>query len=277
MSVSTLIMTWNEEANLPSCLASLKWCDDIVLLDSFSTDQTVEIAKAAGARVYQRAWDSESCQRMHGLRQIPFKHEWVYMPDADEITTAELQRELLLVSRDSHRSECAFRVRRKDIFMGKWIKHSTLYPTFFTRLVRPDRVEVRREIHPYYVVDGDVGDLVGHIEHHSFRKGVSDWFKKHNWYSNVEANLAISTDDVKSRSYLDVFSSSQRERRDAIKKIVMKLPFRPTLRFLYMYLVRRGFLDGWAGYSYCRMIAAYELMIVVKTEELRRRARGLSI
>src|SRR5699024_9656706 len=99
MSVSALIMTLDEEQNLPACLRALSWCDDIVVLDSFSTDRTVEIARAAGTRVVQRAYDSEDAKRNYGLKQIPFRHEWVYTPDADEICTPELRDEMLAVAR----------------------------------------------------------------------------------------------------------------------------------------------------------------------------------
>ncbi|MCT6839449.1 MAG: glycosyltransferase family 2 protein, partial [Bifidobacteriales bacterium] len=105
MSVSVLIMTLNEEASLPACLASLSWCDDIVILDSFSTDQTLEIARKAGARIYQHKYETETKQRMYGLKEIEFKHPWVYMPDADEITPDDLRDEMLAIARDPDRPE----------------------------------------------------------------------------------------------------------------------------------------------------------------------------
>ena len=126
MSISVLIMTLNEEKNLPACLASLAWCDDIVVLDSFSTDGTVEIAQAAGARVYQRAHDTESRQRTYGLKEIEYKYPWVYTPDADEVTPSDLRDEMLAIARDATRPESSFRIRYKNMFMGRWIKHSSL-------------------------------------------------------------------------------------------------------------------------------------------------------
>ena len=126
MSISVLIMTLNEEKNLPACLASLAWCDDIVVLDSYSTDGTVEIAQAAGARVYQRAHDTESRQRTYGLKEIEYKYPWVYTPDADEVTPSDLRDEMLAIARDATRPESSFRIRYKNMFMGRWIKHSSL-------------------------------------------------------------------------------------------------------------------------------------------------------
>src|SRR5262245_54927071 len=130
MGISTLIMTLNEEENLPACLRSLTWCDDIVVLDSFSSDRTVEIAREAGARVFQRAWDSELGQRMYGLREVPFKHPWVYTPDADEVTPDDLRDEMLAIAADPERPEALFQARYKNIFMGRWIRRSSLYPTW---------------------------------------------------------------------------------------------------------------------------------------------------
>ncbi len=147
MTVSVLIMTLNEEANLPACLASLDWCDDIVVLDSFSTDRTVEIARAAGARIYQRAYDTEDRQRMYGLTEIEFRHAWVYTPDADEITPPDLRDEMLAIAADPDRPEVFFKARYKNMFMGRWIRHASLYPTWITRLVRPDRVHFERSVH----------------------------------------------------------------------------------------------------------------------------------
>ncbi len=275
MSISALIMTLNEEANLPACLDSLTWCDDIVVLDSFSTDQTVEIAKAAGARVYQRAWDSELGQRMYGLREIQFKHPWVYTPDADEITPADLREEMLAVTSDPGRPEAYFQMRYKNIFMGRWIRRSSLYPTWITRLVRPDRMRFERDVHLRVVADAPIGRLQSHFLHYSFNKGISNWYRKHVSYAEVEAQIAAQRLE-KSRTKLGcLFSRDQRDRRDAIKAAVANAPFRPTLRFLYMFVLRGGFLDGWAGYTYCRMIATYELMIVITTAEARRRGQGL--
>src|SRR5262245_49302744 len=140
MSISVLILTLNEDMNLEACLASVRWSDDIVVLDSYSTDRTLEIAKTAGARIYQRKFDTERNQRTFGLQEIAFKYPWVYMPDADEITPAELRDEMLSVVADTDRPEVAFRVRFKTVFMGRWIRHSSLYPTWVVRLVRPEKI-----------------------------------------------------------------------------------------------------------------------------------------
>ena len=277
MSISVLIMTLNEEKNLPACLASLAWCDDIVVLDSYSTDGTVEIAQAAGARVYQRAHDTESRQRTYGLKEIEYKYPWVYTPDADEVTPSDLRDEMLAIARDATRPESSFRIRYKNMFMGRWIKHSSLYPTWITRLVRPDRVRYERDAHSRCLTEGPEGRLNAHFIHYSFNKGMNAWYDKHNRYSSSEARETITSLREKRVPWRDLLSGVPEVRRRALKELSMRLPFRPAARFVYMYVLRGGFLDGREGYHYCQLLAAYEYMIVIKTEELRRRENGLPV
>jgi glycosyltransferase involved in cell wall biosynthesis len=272
-----MIMTLNEEANLPACLESLSWCDDIVVVDSFSSDRTVEIARATGARVYQHPHESELKQRLYGLTEISYKHPWVYTPDADEITPADLRDEMLAIAADPTRPEAFFRARYKNMFMGRWIKHASLYPTWVTRLIRTDRVRWERDVHCRCVGDGPTGELKSHFTHYSFNKGLHAWFEKHNRYSTTEATIALQRTGSEKIDWMRLFSGAPSDRRRTMKEISYRLPFRSTLRFLYMYILRAGFLDGWQGYAYCKMLAAYEFMIVIKIKELRRRQRGLPV
>jgi len=270
MTVSALIMTYNEEVNLPACLASLDWCDDIVVLDSFSTDRTVEIATAAGARVFQHAYETEDRQRMYGLKEIAFRHDWVYTPDADEIPPPDLRDEMLAIAADPNRPEVFFKARYKNMFMGRWIRHASLYPTWITRLVRPDRVRFERSVHSR-ASGGPGGELQAHFIHYSFNKGLAAWYDKHNRYSTAEADLSASRMLERRVDWAGLLSAEPERRRRALKSLSYNLPCRPALRFFYMYVLRRGFLDGKPGYLYCRLLAAYEFMIVVKMEEHRSR------
>lgn len=278
MSISVLILTLNEEENLRRCLESVAWSDDVVVLDSYSADATVEIARAAGARVVRRAFDDELRQRRFGLHGIEFKHRWLYMPDADEVTPPELRDEMLAIARDESETRVAFRARYKNMFMGRWIRRSSLYPTWIMRLVRPDRVRLEeRTINIGWETDGPEGRLENHFLHFSFNKGLEHWFEKHNKYSAWEARETLRSLARGGFAWRSLFSPSAVERRRALKELSFRVPCRPMLRFLYMYLWRGGFLDGRAGLLYCRMIAAYELMIVAKIDEMRRREEGLPI
>lgn len=271
--ISVLILTWNEEANLPSCLESVSWCDDVVVFDSFSTDRTVEIAKAAGARVYQRKFDNERNQRAASL-ELPFKYPWVYNPDADEITPPRLRDEMLKVVADPKREEVAYRVRFRVMFLGKWIKHSSLYPTWVMRLFRPEKLRFERDINLRYVIDGKEGQLRNHFDHYSFRKGLPFWWEKHNTYSTLEAREAMKVLGTGKLDWRGLLSASNVRRRAALKELSFRIPFRSFWIFLYLMVVRRGVLDGPAGWTYCRMRAYYEFLIAAKVKELKRLARG---
>ena len=275
-NVSVMIMTYNEEANIEACLRSVSWSDDIVVLDSFSGDRTVEIARAFGARVFQRAYDNEAGQRSFGITGIAYRNAWVYTPDADEITPDDLRDEMLAIAADPTRPESQFRARYKNMFMGRWIRHASLYPTWITRMIRPDQVHWERLVHCRCVGTGPTGELQAHFLHYSFNNGMRAWYDKHNKYSTTEAELSgeLLASPI---SWSGLVSGDANRRRRALKEISYRLPMRPFLRFLYMYVWRRGFLDGWQGYAYCRLLASYELMIVIKIAEKRRREQGLPV
>ncbi|MEJ2082595.1 MAG: glycosyltransferase family 2 protein [Acidobacteriota bacterium] len=273
---SVLVLTRNEELNLPKCLASMAWCDDIVVLDSRSVDETQVIARSSGARVVERSFDNYANQRTFGLREIAYRHPWVLMVDADEEVPPELVAELAKKLPDCDPGIGLFRLRRKDHFLGKWIKHSSGYPTWFGRLVRPERAFVEREINEEYQTDGEVAFLDSHLIHHPFSKGFAAWFERHNRYSTMEANL-LANQGLDRPSISAVLNADPTVRRKALKSAAYRLPFRPVGVFLGLYLFRGGFLEGRAGLMFCLLRSYYELMINCKLREIRRRERGLGI
>jgi len=279
MSVSVLILTLNEEINIGACLESLAWCDDIVVLDSLSKDRTREIAEQRGARIVTRPFDNWSAHQNWAVSNIPFRHPWVLYLDADERCEEELHREALKVARPAA-PEAAFRIRRKDFFMGRWLKHAQLYPTWLVRLFRPDRIRYERLVNPVAVVDGPIGELTAHIIHYPFSHGVSHWIERHNRYSDMEAIEAAKVrrggDDAAAPAG-SVWSSDPNERRRALKDIFFRMPARPLVKFAYYYAWRRGFLDGKAGLTYATLQAMYEYMIACKGAEIERRRRGLPV
>lgn len=276
--ISVLILTLNEEVNLPSCLDSVKWCDDIVVFDSFSTDQTTKLARSAGARLIQREFDNYGSQREAARLRGGYKYEWVLALDADEQPEPELVKELFQVVRNPPRNHNAYRMRRKDHFMGRWIKHATLYPSWFVRFYRHREIHYeQRAVHEYPVVKGLTGELNGHLVHNNFRKGLGDWWMKHVRYSDFEAIENLKSIETTRVMWARLLARDPVARRRALKELSFRLPCRPALRFLYMYFLRLGFLDGGPGYHYCRLLAIYEYMIVMKMKEIRRRERGLPL
>jgi glycosyltransferase involved in cell wall biosynthesis len=273
--ISVLILTLNEEDNLPRCFASLAWCHDVVILDSFSTDNTVEIASSLGARVFQRQFDDYASQRNFGLNDITYKNRWVLMVDADEEVPSELVIELQ--SKVNSASDiCLYRLRRKDFFLGRWIRRSSGYPTWFGRLIKIGHVRVERAINEEYNTDGEIGFLSEHLHHYPFNKGFSAWFEKHNRYSTMEAALKTEARLVLPKG-AELLSSDPTKRRRAVKSLVYHMPFRPLLMFFALYVVRGGFLDGRAGLTFCLLRSFYEFMINCKVQELSLRQRKLPI
>jgi hypothetical protein len=209
-------------------------------------------------------------------KQIAYRYPWVLALDADERPDAELIAELQVIANTKANEFAAYRVRRKDHFMGRWIKHSTLYPSWFLRFYRPERVRYSsRAVHEYPDVNGPVGSLRGHLLHFSFAKGLEDWLLKHVRYARFEAmeNLKSMEPGAAGVDVKGLFSiRNPIRRRRALKELSFRLPLRPFLRFAYMYFLRGGFLDGVAGYHYCRMLAMYESMILLHLNELRHSA-----
>lgn len=275
MSVSVLILTLNEEINIGACLDTLSWCDDVVVFDSLSTDRTCEIATERGARVIQRPFDNWSTHQNWAVTNIEFRHPWVLYLDADERCQPELCDEVLRRARATA-PEAAFRLRRKDFFMGRWLKHAQLYPSWLVRLFRPGRIRYERLVNPVAVVDGPTGELEGHIFHYPFSHGVSHWVARHNRYSDMEAIEAAKVRDTRTASG-SIWSRDPNERRRALKDIFFRMPARPLVKFLYYYGWRRGFLDGRAGFTYATLQAFYEYLIACKGVELERRRRGLPV
>ena len=248
-----------------------------MVLDSFSTDRTVEIARAAGARLFQHKFDNWSSHQNWAAQNIPFKHPWVYYSDADEVVTEDLASELVTVAADSSRQEVAYRLRFKNMFFGHWLRHSSLYPTWVLRFFRPEKVRWERLVNPVAVVDGPVGKLRGHFLHYSFRKGIVAWYEKHNSYSAMEAKEALKVLAHRTVPWRDLLSHDRARRRAAWKDLSFRVPCRATLIYLYLMFVRAGVLDGPAGWRYCRMRSHYEYMIQLKVKEAQLREAGLHI
>lgn len=267
--ISVLILTKNEEKDLPGCLQSVAWSDDAHVYDSCSTDRTVEIARDAGVYVTQRPFDNWSSHQNWGLANIKFRYNWVFYLDADE----RISPELVESSRRAVRSpedKVAFRVRRRDFWGEHWLKH-VVASSYYVRLFRPEKMHYERLVNPVSIVNGPVGELAGYLDHYPFSKGISHWIERHNSYSSFEAQQILSNrSSGHSFSLPQAFIASDPNlRRFHQKELFYRLPARPLVKFLLLYFGKRGFLDGRKGLSYAALQSWYEWMIVQKTKELR--------
>jgi glycosyltransferase involved in cell wall biosynthesis len=275
-AVSVLILTLNEEANLADCIDSCSWCDDVIVFDSLSQDRTREIALAKNARVIERPFDNYAAQRNAALTSVQYKHPWVLMVDADERVPADLAAEASAKAAAADPEMVMFRMRRKDFFLGQWLKRSSGYPTWFGRLVRIGRVRVERDVNEEYIADGRIEHLNSHLHHYPFNKGVAYWFERHNRYSSMEALAKVSMAVAEHKAW-SLFGADPVARRRTMKQMLYRVPARPFIVFLYLYFIRLGVLDGHAGFQFSRMRAIYESLIDVKVMEIRRRQRGLAV
>lgn len=263
---SVLILTLNEEANLPRCLASVHNCDDLVVLDSGSTDRTAEIARQAGARVFVRKFDNFAGQRNYAQREIPFRHAWVFHLDADEQFTPELDAEC----RDATtRTDLdGFLVAPRMLWNGRWLPHCTDYPAYQSRFVRAPQFEFIEVGHGQReALHMRVARLRSNYLHDLSSGGETEWLEKHRRYARAEARAHFASADA--ARWVDLFSSQALLRRRALKRLSYSFPFRPTLRFVYQYFLRRGFLDGAAGFRYCQLLARYEGFTSTELRRLR--------
>lgn len=265
---SIYILTANEEIDIADCIESALLSDDVIVVDSLSQDRTVEIAKQYPVRVVQHRFESHGKQRTWMLQEIPTKHEWVYILEADERMTPELFQECSeAIKSDTY---IGYYVAERVIFFGNWIRRSTQYPRYQMRLFRKDKVwftdygHTERE-----VCDGPTGFIQETYPHYTCSKGLSRWIEKHNRYSTDEAIETLRQLQTGTVNWKDLFfGSSEVERRRALKDLSLRLPFRPLIRFLYMYFVLGGILDGCSGFTWCVLQAFYEYLILLKVWEV---------
>jgi glycosyltransferase involved in cell wall biosynthesis len=269
--ISVLVLTLNEEVNIAECLGSVAWADDVLVLDSGSEDATVEIAKENGARVMYRPFDNFASQRNYGLEEGNLRYDWVLHLDADERVTPDLRD--VLQKKARHAAMRAYRVPSKLMFRGTWLKYSGMYPTYQVRFGRRDALTFQQVGHGQRseLSPDRLGTIDEPLLHYAFSKGVADWVERHNLYSNDEAKHALEACN-RSINWSGVVSGDAQLRRRALKDLSYRLPFRPLLRFLYVYVGQLGFLDGRPGFDYAMLLAFYEYMIGLKRREKMRRS-----
>lgn len=279
--ISVLIPTLNERRNIEACLASVAWADDVVVVDSGSTDGTVALAQGRGARVVQFQWNKEFPKKKNwALANVDWRHDWVLVLDADERILPELAAEIQAELKNPKAD--GYFINRRFIFLDQWIKHCGYYPSWNLRLFRhrlgryeklhsADTGSGDNEVHEHVEVQGRTARFKHDMLHYAY-PDIYTWMEKHNRYSNWEARVEVEGTAV-SAAQIGSHLSGRRRLREWSRR----LPFRPALRFAYSYFLKLGFLDGRAGFIFCRLLATYEMLNVYKAYELRMRKAAAAV
>ena len=272
--ITTVILTKNEESTVARAIASLRFCRSIFVLDSGSTDRTHEVAEAAGATVVVHVPAPPfriSEQRNWALDNLPIETEWVLFLDADEEVPAGLARRLVELS-ECDRLHAAHELTPRYLFWGRWLKRTQGYPNWHPRLVRLGSARFGGGVWEHFITDGPVGRIEEPYDHHANAKGLHDWLARHQRYAQWDAERILNVVDENNADGL----GTARKRR--LRLLAARFwPLRPIARFVHMYVLRLGFLEGWAALNFCLLYAFYELMTVNLVVELRRRRRGLDL
>ncbi len=267
-TLSIVILTKNEEEDLPECLDSLAWCEDLHVLDSGSSDSTLEIADSRGIGISVNEFGSFAQQRNWALDNLSLASKWVLFLDADERSTSAFQADILRSVANADESIAGFFCCWKLMLEGIWLRRSDAFPRWQMRLIRQGRMRFKNVGHGQKEtgVKGQLGYVREPYLHHPFAKGWTHWFSKHEGYAKQEAEERLR----KPLRKRDLFATHSSIRNTALKKFVVRVPGWPFLRFLHAYMWRMGFLEGRPGFRYCRNIAHYEAMVVRNFRDLRR-------
>jgi glycosyltransferase involved in cell wall biosynthesis len=268
VNFSVLLLTHNEEDNIKRCLNALSVCDDIIVIDDLSTDNTVTISQSfPNVQIYTRKFDNFANQRNYALDKIEFKYTWILHLDADEVVTEDFINECIQLAEKDEKS--AYWVPSKLIFFDKWIKHASSYPVYQMRFMKLGEIRFVQVGHGQRESESKRG--IGYMKnaylHYNFSKGLEEWKEKHNKYSLAEA---IEEVFEKPCSFWGLFSPDKIIKRRTLKYLSHKICGRPSIRFLYLYILKKGFLDGMSGYKYCKLMSSFEKMIVLKKQEIKK-------
>ncbi|MBE9127069.1 MULTISPECIES: glycosyltransferase family 2 protein [unclassified Coleofasciculus] len=280
--VSVLIPAKNEETNLPACLTSVSRADEVFVVDSQSSDRSVEIAESYGAQVVQFKFNGRWPKKKNwSLENLPFRNEWVLIVDCDERIPEALWDEIAIAIQNPN--DNGYYINRRVYFLGKWIRHGGKYPDWNLRLFKHPKGRYENlgteeipntgdnEVHEHVILQGSVGYLKNDMDHIDFRD-IYHWLERHNRYSNWEARVYLNMLNRREETGTigaNLFGDAVQRKR-FLRKVWVWMPFKPMLRFVIFYVLRLGFLDGKAGYIYGRLLSQYEYHIGVKLYELRK-------
>jgi glycosyltransferase involved in cell wall biosynthesis len=280
LPVSVIIPVRNEARNLPRCLQALKGVEEVLIIDSQSTDETVEIARSYGAQIvqfhYQGGWPKK---RQWAMDTLPLAYDWILLLDADEVLTPELWQEIS--SAIQNPAIDGYSILLRTWFLGRVLRHGDVglwklslfrrgKGRFECRLKDQDASMADMEIHEHVVVEGATGKLRNPLLHHNV-ESLSRYIQKHDEYSNWEARVLLGRRDNADKELPPSPLGSQAQRRRWLKRKLFAVPGSPVLLFLYRYLLRFGFLDGVPGLIYCGFQAVQMFHTKAKIYELKRK------
>ncbi|OGF47643.1 MAG: hypothetical protein A2231_03720 [Candidatus Firestonebacteria bacterium RIFOXYA2_FULL_40_8] len=243
MKISVVIITHNEEINIRRCLESVSFSDEIILIDSFSRDDTCKIASSYTSNIIKRKWEGFSKQKNYGIARA--RNEWILSVDADEVLSEELKQEIMGLEKTKYEG---FYLKRKPYFMGKFIKHCGWYPDKQLRLFKKSsgKFDENKLVHEGVLLKGAKGNLKNVLLHFPY-KNISGYFEQFNKYTSLAAQQYMRDDRKFSKS---------------------KFLLNPFLTFFKMYILRLGFLDGFAGFCICSLSSFYNFVKYAKLWEL---------
>ena len=275
--IDVMIITHNEAINLPHCLQALQgWTNKVFVIDSGSTDGTQELAHSFGARVVHHDWPGYAEQKNWGMENLPFESPWLLIVDADEVITPKLRNHLVELAGRPVESvpQNGFFINRLTFFLDRPIRHCGYYPSWNMRFFKRDKGRYEnRLVHEHIIIDDPIGKIREPMLHED-RRGLEHYFAKHNRYSTLEAQqlfIDITRPDTQGKSAN--VTSETRRRRWLKRNVTQFVPLPSLWRFLYMYVVKLGVLDGTAGFEFCRFIATYDSMVALKLRELLRQRK----
>lgn len=273
-TISAVVLTLNEEVNIARCVESLTWADEVVIVDSVSNDRTVEIARHLGARVVEHRQVgvySNADQRNWALEHADLNTDWILFVDADEVVPDVLAARVRECCDDPDGPD-AYQLVPKYLFWGRWMRRSMRYPAWHDRLVRRGRVTFEGGVWEHLRSGVEVGQIAEPYLHYGNSKGFEDWLERHSRYSSWDARSVLKYLESGDPGTFD--TTRQLRSREAAARLWR---IRPLLRFVLMYIIRGGFLDGPEAFVFCLRYAVYDYMTVEKIIEARRRRASMPL
>ena len=272
--IAGVVLTLNEEQDLARALQSLSWCDELLVLDSGSTDSTQQVAERYQARFIQHRQDPPfliTDQRNWALDHCGLSSDWVLFLDADEEVGSKLAHAIQLTILSKSNLD-AYELTPRYWFLGRWLKHTQGYPNWHPRLIRRGSTYFEGGVWESFAPDSRVGRISVPYEHYAFSKGFDDWLERHRRYSTWDAEQIIAF--LATRQSTTLASLRWRRMRLFLSQFWW---LRPPLRFLQKFVLQAGFLEGWQGLLFALMMAGYDMMTAIKVIELLRRQKNLPL